>query len=75
MVTKEFSIEEGEQIRGVLKKDYIETCLSIERPAPVYNCVYGSGKYYYSVAWDSEEHWDEFLDHIQILGYISLSNS
>lgn len=72
MVTKEFSIEKNEQIRGVFKKDYIETCLGIEKPAPFYKCIEGSGKYNYSVAWESEDHWHKFLEHIQILGYITL---
>lgn len=75
MITKEFSVEKDEQIRGVLKKDYVETCLSIEKPVPVYNCIYGSGKFKYTVAWESEDHWEKFLEHIQILGYITLETN
>ena len=75
MVAKVFTIKEDELIRGVLKKDYIDTCLSLEKPGPVYQCVQKLGKYFYTVEWETEVQWDAFLNHVQILGYISLEQN
>jgi hypothetical protein len=74
MVIKEFTISKDEVIKGVFKKDYIDTCLSLEKIVPEYQCEFNAGNYYYTVKWESEEQWNKFLNRIQILGYITLEN-
>ena len=72
MIAKEFTINENELVRGVLKTDYIQTCHSLEKPVPSYNCVQKYGKYCFTVEWESEVQWNDFRNHIEKLGYITL---
>lgn len=72
MITKEFTINENEQVRGVLKTDFVETCLRLEKPAPEFRCVPSNGKYCFTVEWETELQWNDFRVHVEQLGYISL---
>ena len=72
MIAKEFTINENEQVRGVLKTDYIQTCLSLEKPAPIFHTIRRQGKYCFTVEWETELQWNTFRNHVEKLGYITL---
>ena len=72
MIAKEFTINGNEQVRGVLKTDYVVTCLSLEKPAPEFQCVQMNGKYCFTVEWETELQWTSFRNHVEKLGYITL---